>query len=61
MYVAVVTKKQYGGYLAVNSGLILSLKYAASLICYFELSLDVQLSSALKLSLVTLAYLATLE
>ena len=55
MYVAVVTKKQYGGYLAVNSGLILSLKYAASLIYYFELSLDVQLSSALKLSLVTLA------
>ena len=55
MYVAVVTKKQYGGYLAVNSGLILSLKYAASLIYYVWLSLDVQLSSALKLSLVSLA------
>ena len=61
MYVAVVTKKQYGAYLPVNSGLILSLKYAASLIYYFELSLDAQLSSALKLSLVTLAHLATLE
>ena len=55
MYVAVVTKKQYGGYLAVNSGLILSLKYVASFIYYVWLSLDVQLSSALKLSLVSLA------
>ena len=55
MYVTVVTKKQYGGYLALNSGVILSLKYVASLVYYVWLSLDVQLSYVLKLSLVSLA------
>ena len=55
MYVTVVTKKQYGGYLALNSGVILSLKYVASLVYYVWLSLDVQLSYVLKLSLVSSA------
>ena len=55
MYVTVVIKKQYGGYLALNSGVILSLKYVASLVYYVWLSLDVQLSDVLKLGLVSFA------